>query len=231
MAELTFAQVTRLKETKVEPPKFIGQQVDVVSEKELTTSPICHYLKNNLKNYDYMEEGVVVILFTINPNGTLSDFNITNSVSKLNDEAVLMCLKRTSGLWQAGKVNGQAVEMQKEIFVHFVNPGTTSLENLAQESILTAIKNIEKAKFIKGSVNYSANRANKKSNHKLNTALFYLNEANKFQPEEPSVLFWQACAYEELGNEIKKTEKLNKFMEMTNIQYQAQFESVDVFLN
>ncbi len=231
MVSLTFAQVTQLKETTVESPKFIGQQIDYDYEGDLTASPICHYLKNNLKNENYLDEGIVTVLFTINADGTLSDFNITNSVSSNNDNAVLNCIKSTSGLWQAGKVDGKPVEMQKEIYVHFVNPSTKSLETLAQDNILSAIKKIESAKTTRRSVNLSAKKANRKADNKLYSALFYLNEANKYQPEEPSVVFWQACAYEELGDEINKTEKLNQFLELTDLQYQAQIESVNILLN
>ncbi len=231
MAGVTFAQITQLKETTVESPKFIGQQIGFDSESDQGSSPICYYLKNNLKEQDYLDEGIVTVLFTINPDGTLSDFSITNSVSTTNDNAVLNCIKSTSGLWKAGKVNGESVEMQKEIYVHFVNPLTKSFETLAQDNILYAIKKIEKAKNIKSSVLYSANKADKKADKKLHSALFYLNEANKYKPEEPSVLFWQACAYEELGDEINKTEKLNQFLELTDLQYQAQIESVNILLN
>ena len=65
---LTFAQVTELKETTVEPPKFIGQQI-IDTNEEMKSSPICYYLKNNLQTQDYTEEGVVSVLFTINPDG------------------------------------------------------------------------------------------------------------------------------------------------------------------
>ena len=207
MAGVTFAQVTELNETTVESPKFIGQQI-FDSDNDCTTSPICHYLKNNLKNNDYMEEGVVTVLFTINPDGTLSDFTVTNSVSSHNDNAVVSSLKSTSGLWQAGKVNGEPVQMQKEIYVHFVNPSSRSLEDLAQENIMAAIKKYESAKNVKNSMHLSSDKAEKKSERKLNSALFYLEEANKYQPEEPSILFWQACTYEELGEELKKNREI-----------------------
>ncbi len=230
MAGLTFAQVKELKETTVEPPKFVAQQISD-SANDPTTSPICNYLKENLDNVNYLDEGVVTILFSINADGTLSDFNITNSVSNANDHAVLNCLKNTSGLWQAGKVNGKPVQMQKEIFVHFVNDPNQSLEAMAQENITNAVKKIESARTIKSSVNFTTAKATRKSERRLQSALFYLNEANKYQPEEPSIVFWQACTYEELGNEIKKVEKLNKFMEMTDLQYQAQVESISISLN
>ncbi len=227
---LTFAQVTELKETTVEPPKFIGQQI-IDTNEEMKSSPICYYLKNNLQTQDYTEEGVVNVLFTINPDGTLSNFTIKNSVDATNDNAVLNCLKSTSGLWQAGQVNGTPVEMEKEIYVHFVNPGTTSLEELAQENIMAAITKFENAKNIKNSVKLSSDKANRKASRKLHSALYYLDEATKYQPEEASIIFWQACTYDELGDEINKTEKLSRFMDMVDLQYQAQVESVSIFLN
>ncbi|MCW3789075.1 energy transducer TonB [Plebeiibacterium sediminum] len=230
VAGLTFAQVTKLEETTVEPPKFVGQQI-MDSDEEMTSSPICYYLKNNLQSQNYSEEGVVTVLFTINPDGTLSNFTVKNSVDATNDNAVLNCLKSTSGLWQAGRVNGTPVEMEKEIYVHFVNPSTTSLEELAQENIMAAINKVETAKNVKNSIRLSAEKANKKATRKLHSALYYLDEATKYQPEEASIIFWQACAYDELGNEIRRAEKLNQFMEMVDLQYQAQVESVSIFLN
>ncbi len=230
MASLTFAQVHKLNETTVEPPKFVGQQI-VDSKSNSTSSPICNYLKTNLQNHSYIKEGVVSVIFSINPDGTLSNFSINNSVDEANDKAVIDCLKHTSGLWQAGLVNGQPVEMEKEIYVHFVNSESNSLEEMAQENIMAAVSKYESAKNVKKSVKISSVKAQKRATKKFQSALSYLNEANKYQPEEPAVVFWQACTYEELGNELKKTEKLNEFLDMIDLQYQAQIESVNILVN
>ena len=103
------------------------------------------------------------------------------------------------------------LKWKKEIYVHFVNPGTTSLEELAQENIMAAINKFENAMNIKSSVKLSSDKASRKSTRKLHSALYYLDEATKYQPEEASILFWQACTYDELGDEINKTEKLSRF--------------------
>lgn len=199
---LSFAQVRELKETTVESPKFIGAQITVESEGQ-QVSPICSYLKNNLQEVRSFGEGVVVVLFTINSDGTVSNFDVVNSVSQQTDNAVISCLKSTSGLWMPGKVNGNMVEMEKEIYVHFVDPSTASLEVLAQQNIAFAVKKIEQAVQLKESVTLSAAKAEKKSLRKLNTALKSLRKANRYQPEEPSVVFWEACSYEHIGNEMR----------------------------
>ena len=228
-AVITFAQVKELSETTVESPKYIGQQ-DANAINSSESSPICSYLKSSLINNNF-EEGVVIILFTINADGTLSDFNVKNSVSKGSDQKVINCLKSTSGLWNPGRVNGTPVEMQKEIHVRFVDPSGNSLEELAQNNIESAVKQFESAKAIKNNVSLTSVKADKKSTRKLQSALAYLKEASKYQPNEPSVVFWEACTYEELGNEMRKAEKLNRFMEMVDPKYQAGLESVDIHLN
>jgi hypothetical protein len=227
LTAVTFTQV-KVKETTVTSPKFIGA-VEEINTKE-GTSPICNYLMESLTNSELYSQGVLVVQFSINADGTLSEFDIVNSISDYVDKSVVSCLKRTSGKWKAGTVNGMPKQMRKEIQIRFVDPTRVSLEELAQSNLELGLRKYNSAKFIKENNELTAYQAEKKANRKLKSAIKYMEEANRYQPDEPSFIFWQAVAYELAGNEFKRGEKLNRFMEMIDLEYHAQIESVDILL-
>jgi len=230
MAVMTFAQVRELSETKVESPKFVGSD----ATKDLNSngkSAICNYLQNNLQQNNNFAEGVVEVLFTINSDGSVSNIIVENSVAMENDAAVTNCIKKTSGLWSPGMVNGNPVAMEKKVFVNFINPNSKSLEELAQESLELGLKKYQSAVTVKENLNLSEATANKRAERRIKTAISLMNEAHKYQPGEPSIVFWQACAYEKAGNEIKRAEKFNEFMEMVELNFQAQNNMAEIVLN
>jgi hypothetical protein len=225
---LTFGQVNVL-ETIVEPPKFTGHQV-LDYEIEEGVSPICNYLVNNLNPYTSFNEGVVVLLFTVKADGTVTEFNITNSVSKTNDNAIIACIKNTSKMWQPGLVNGNPVDMEKEVHVKFIDPDKPSLEEQARKNIVVAVKKYHVAKHIKKSTFITYERIQRKSDRKLKNSLRLLEIANRLQPNEPSIVFWQACTYGEQGNDLMRSEMLKRFNEMLDPYYQASLENVHIVL-
>ncbi len=229
LAVLTFAQSKQLSEYIVEPPKFIGtndQQTEFTKE----NTPICSYLKTQLEEGRSFDEGVVVVLFTINADGTLSNFSIENSVSTTTDQAVVNCIRNTSGLWQPGSVNQEPVEMEKTIVVNFVSTDSPTPEQMAQEYLESGINKMNAAVNVMANVNLTQAVAERRANRKLNTALGFMEKADKYKPTEPSITFWQACVYEKIGNEMKRNEKLHEFMEMVNSNNLAQKESIDFVL-
>lgn len=221
------AQIKELSETLVESPRF---NFEHSHNDDSNRSPVSYYLQESLNDGSSYSEGVVVILFTIKADGTLANFTIENSVSKTNDDAVIRSIQSTSGMWNPGLVNGNPVEMQRKFFVRFLNPENKSLEMLAQENINLAIRKYYQAIQTKENICLSAKKADKKADRKLNATLVLLEGANKYQPEEPSVFFWQACTYEQLGDEVMRSQKINEFINLIDQNYQAQIERIDINL-
>ncbi|WP_430935526.1 energy transducer TonB [Saccharicrinis sp. 156] len=229
IACLSFAQMTRLSENIVESPKFNGTSSWYYDD-ESDCSSICQYLKYDLEGNANYSEGVVNVLFTINADGTLSNFTIKNSVSSATDNAVLKSIESTSGMWRPGMVNGTPAQMQREIFISFYDPAHGTLKEQGNANLQIAVKKYHAAVNLKNSLTLSEARALKKANNKLKSAIKLLETAERFLPSEPSVVFWQAATYEQVGNEMLKTEKLNEFESLLDPAYQAQIELVDISL-
>ncbi len=225
---VVFAQVN-VKETIVVPPKFIGTE-ELNMDLENDFSPICNYLMKDLKDTDGFDQGVLVVQFVIQADGTVTDFNVVNSVSGIVDVTVVSCLKNTSGMWQPGMVNGVPRSMEKEIQIKFIDPNSISLEDMAQQKLQDGLKYYFSAREVLDNFSLTNEKAERKSEKKVKKAIRFIAEANRYQPNEPSFIFWQACVYEFAGDEINKAERLNRFSELVNTNYQAQIELVDVVL-
>ena len=229
VACVSFAQMTRLSETVVESPKFKGDSQWNADEK-LDATPICQYLQRDINNKVIYDEGVVSVLFTVNPDGTLSNYTIENSISSTTDKAVIACLESTSGNWSPGKVNGTPAEMQRKIFVSFYDPEKGTLQEQGNASLQLAVKKYHAAVEFRNSLTLSEKKSEKKANNRLKWATSLLASAERFLPAEPSVVFWQAAVYEQSGNEMMKNNKLNEFNALIDPTYQAQIELVDIAL-
>jgi len=210
-----------LKETKVQPPHFRG----VIIEKEkpvVEKSPICRYIEKELvypqEVKDFFPEGVVVVQFTVNTDASVSDFVVTNSVAYELDNSVIDCLKGTNGMWIPGKVNGNYAAMEKKVYVKFDILDTPSLTELALSSYNTAVKRYQKGTKIQENINLAENKRIKKSERRFNRSLNHLDLATTYKPNDPSILFWQARNYNQLGDISKMNEKLEQYLEIINAQ-------------
>ena len=226
---MSFAQMTRLSETTVVSPTFKGHAYFNYDE-NLNRSPICQYMAQEIDGENIMNQGVVAVLFTVNKDGTVSDFSVENSVSQSADHAVIKCLESTSGYWTPGLVNGTPAQMQRKIFVHFYDPEKGSLEHQGNENLQLAIKKYYSALAVERNVCLSAQKADKKISKKLNSAVALLKTAERFIPAEPSVAFWQACTYQKKGDTMLSKQKLDEFNMMTSPAYHAQVETVAIEL-
>ena len=229
VAAVSFAQMTRLSETVVESPTFKGSNYFNYDE-NMDCSPICQYLAEKLDGKSFMEQGVVAVLFTVNRNGTLSNFTLEHSISKSTDEIVLATLKSTSGYWTPGQVNGTLSQMEKKIYVRFYNPQKGTLNEQGNGMLQMAIKNYNSAKNLSNNFYLSEAKVERRTGNKLRTAIQLLSEAEKLIPTEPAVAFWQACVYEQIGNEMLSKQKLDVFNTLVDPNYQAQIESVSIGL-
>ncbi len=225
---VVFAQVN-VKETTVVPPKFIGTE-ELNMDAANGYSPICNFIMEDLAEIEGFNQGVVVVKFIIQADGTLTDFDIVNSVSTMADQSVVSCLKKTSGMWQPGMVNEVPRPMEKEMQVKFIDPNSIPLELIAQQKLEYGLKLYYSAQEVLGNFSLTNEKAERKADKKIKKAIRFISEANGYLPNEPSFIFWQACAYEFAGDELNKGERLNRFGELVNLNYQAQIELVDIVL-
>ncbi len=218
------AQQHQLKETLVTPPQFNGVENTNYNS---NSSMLNQFVNNNIQN-NLFDHGVVVVLFTINENGSVSNITVTNPVSDVTNNAVVECVKKSTGLWTPGKVDGKPVAMEKEIHVQFTDPTGSSLEEMANQNLVRGLKNYQLAMYLKHKFTLTQEQAESKSAKKINRAINYLDIANKYQPQEASIVFWQACIYKQAGDEIKSIEKMNRFNELTNANYMASTETIRI---
>ncbi len=220
----SFAQNKQLLETTVTPPVFVGVEDYNYDE---NSSKIHQFVNSNIEN-TVLQNGVVVVLFTIEKNGSVSNIDVLNSVSHTNDNAVVTCIEKTSGFWNPGHVDGQPVAMEKEIHVNFTDPSMPSLEEMAIYNLERGLKQYQKVEFINHKFNLTQKQMDEKSSRKLEKAIRCLEMANKYQPQEPSIIFWQARVYEKAGYEMESLEKQNRFNEMVSSSYVASTEEIDI---
>ncbi|WP_163707980.1 energy transducer TonB [Mangrovibacterium lignilyticum] len=113
-----WAQVhTNIDEVKVKPPKFAGVQVTTIQDEQSIADYIAANMQYPEEDLKHNIEGTEVIVFTVGEDGTLSNFEVVNSVSKQMDNEIIRVLKTTTGMWYAGTNNDNTVEMDKEIAI------------------------------------------------------------------------------------------------------------------
>jgi tetratricopeptide (TPR) repeat protein len=64
-------------------------------------------------------QGTEVVQFVVTNQGKLSDYKVINSVSAEIDKEVIRLLELTSGMWSPGTINGEPVDMEKEVSLEF----------------------------------------------------------------------------------------------------------------
>ncbi|MBS2098654.1 energy transducer TonB [Carboxylicivirga linearis] len=184
------------------------------------TSPICCFLQKEIEYpeqcAEIYEEGEVVVQFVIETNGEIRDIEITNPVSRLLDNQVVYCLKKTSGSWVPAIQDGISVETTHKLCVIFDVEGNTPLEELSASHYLSGIKYLLEAEEIEQDVFLAENTRNKKARRHYNKALAHFKEANKLQAEESSIYYWQSRAYEQMGDMSMMKEKMDVYEELLN---------------
>jgi hypothetical protein len=208
LALTAVGQQTEVKETVVEAPRLglsAASNTQAITNKK---APIYAYLQSKLSDEKNIEkvttDGVVVISFVVEPSGELSTYHVKHSVTNELDECVMACLKETSGQWLPGKVNGTPVAMESKIYVRFVIPGNPDHEQLSRSLTSKAVM-----KFGKGQ-NFDNAMALNKAQRQYKKSVNYLNAASKYTPDEYTIVFWQACAFEKLGNVSAKEQKMKE---------------------
>jgi len=222
-------QGTQLEETVVEAPRYAttGTAEGHYATKK---APIYTYMQQRIQDANELElldkEGVVIVRFLVEKNGTLSKLDVQNSVSTLADDCVVKCLRETSGMWLPGKVNGVAVPMESKVYVRFVIPGNGSHEETARKYLAWGVKHFERGSWLSENRYISARR----STAQFKRSMGCFNDANRYQPEEPAIVFWQACAYEKLGDEFNKAKKIKEFIEILDGPMHLETEMAEVII-
>ena len=206
----------QLKETKVEPPRF-EKPMEYEEVEIIKPSPICYYIQEELIYPEvtggYQNEGIVGVEFTVEPDGTLSNFIVTNPVSPELDWAVIECLKGTDDLWIPGKVNGKNASMQKLVYVKFDVLGNPTHTEMAMHFYLSGTDIYQRAL---ARTDEHSTRANRKAKRGFKRTMNALDQALRYSPEDPSVIFWQAATYGQQGNQDMMNKKLDRYLEIIN---------------
>jgi hypothetical protein len=124
LSAVAFSQ-EKIEEVRVSPPEFMGVKgaALLIEKPTVHTQSLSEYVVSQLVypegDAQAFREGKEVIQFTVQTDGTLSDFVVINSVSSEMDDEVIRALKTTDGMWKPGCNNREAVSMEKEIVVAF----------------------------------------------------------------------------------------------------------------
>jgi TonB family protein len=108
-----------LGDIDVTPPKFTGFPISTQPRTESIESYLVQKIHSEVKSIDENDEGTVVVQFVVDASGSLSDYQIVNSVSPFIDNEVISALKATNGMWLPGKNNDGLVPMEKEVSISF----------------------------------------------------------------------------------------------------------------
>jgi hypothetical protein len=142
LAHLTYGQGVVLEETLVEPPRFSLEQSMVRQTGQ--KAPIYQYIQNNLEYpHDALwqnEEGIVVVRFVVETDGSLHHITIDNSVSPSLDQCVVDLISHSTGKWLPGKVNGKPTAMESKVYVNFDIKGNLDHPEKARQHLIMAIR-------------------------------------------------------------------------------------------
>jgi TonB family protein len=203
-----------IEETRVEAPVFIGN----VDSDKTSHQLFAQHLQNELSyltELDYLyDEGIVAVDFTVEPDGSVSDLQVSNSVSRTLDEAVMQIIRASNQMWLAGKINGETSSMKKTVFVKFDIPGNDSHNELATQYLNLAIKQLYAINTIENNKFLSDAKILKKSQRRANYAETYLERAEQYKANDLSITFWQARTYELQGKNDMKQQMLDKYLEL-----------------
>ena len=170
----------QMEEMGITPPEFKGV------ENGYKIESIDNYLKKFVKYPQGTENfgliGTEVVEFVVITTGELTDFHVINSISSDMDEEVIQLLRKTSGKWSPGSINGKPVDMKQEVSVVFKPNNNYDLTKIA--------KNFQE----KGIEMLLVEKNPKK-------ALKYYNRAISLLPYKESLLASRSLCRYEVGDE------------------------------
>lgn len=178
IAVISIAQNQKMDAIHVTPPTFRCELFKSIND--LLTNGVQYPAES--KNAGL--QGTEVIRFTVTVDGKLSDFHVVNSVSAEIDQEVIRVLQVSNGKWTPGMVNGNRVDMGKEVFVVFkLKPS----ENFVAQA-KSCLEKANEMLFVK-------NNPEK--------AMKYYNRGITLLPDEKTLLSMRALCNYKLGNEVE----------------------------
>lgn len=206
---LTYSQNEKshatLEQVEVAPPEFVGVHNATIflSEKTTHSSLLMNYMKNKVEypeiDIERTNEGKEIVRFTVNPDGSLTNFTVVNSVSPSIDEEVIDALKTTDGMWKPGYNNENVVPMEKEFSMVFKIIGTNDLITRATEQF----KRGNKLLLIK---------------EKPQRALQHFDQGLVYVPESKPLLFLRGLTRYELGDKDGACQDWNRVKSLGGIE-------------
>ncbi len=193
-----------ISEITINAPRYSGNIENIANRNE-KVAPIEQFLLYRIgqmveEDGEFYNEGTVVVDFTVLTDGHIKDIEIKNSVSSVNDQAVVAGIMETDGDWSAGMKNGENVEMVKRVVIAFDNPDSPSLERKAIACYRQGVKRYYRADGYSNQYFSSAEKLERKMNRKFHGALRSFAHATVYKPNDASILFWQARTCEKLGD-------------------------------
>lgn len=173
-----------LDEVNVNPPVFQAEKIEsdyltATNNLNQFISENIQYPKSAIKNH---QQGIVVVDFLINENGSISNIKVINSISPELDQEVVRLIGLTNNLWRPGNNNGTFIAMDKEIAVQF----------MIDYSLTDVYKKQSEMYFISGTKKLFL-----KDNPKA--ALKMFNMSMKYRPFDTAVLLGRYMCYLKLG--------------------------------
>ncbi len=131
------------------------------------------------------KEGTEVIKFVVNPDGSLSNFDVINSICREIDDELIRVLKTTNGMWQPGENNGNPVAMEKEVSLIFTAGNFKDLNKYFTAKATNS--------FVQGCKKMYLKNNSKK-------ALRYYNQGMRYLPYDKNLLYVRGICKYELGD-------------------------------
>ena len=203
---LAFGQ-NQTKEIENTIPYFTGiknlNATDNDSQHAIINKYLCKQVCYPAKSIKCNREGIEVIKFTVNPTGTVCNFEVINSVCPAIDEAMINALKNTSGMWKPAMQNGRAIASTTEVYRVF---------KIDDELTANEILEIFRAKATE-----YFKRGNKQLFVKNNPekALKLYNKGYNFLPYDESLLMARGICNYELGNNESARNDWNRLKKIT----------------
>ncbi len=193
---------------EVAPPQFTGIENVVMLTNADKPQLIKNYLVKKAKYpksaLDCRREGTEVIKFVVNPNGTLSDFEVLNSVCASIDKELIRALKTTDGMWQPGYNNDEPVAMEKEVSLIFLADDYNDITKHFTTRATNSFTQGNKKMFLK-------------QNHKK--ALKYYNQGMKYLPYDKSLLYVRGICKYELGDKEGALKDWNRIVALGGMDF------------
>jgi phage-related protein len=158
IAAIATGQNRELKTIEVNSPAFKGDAPKSINDF------LQKHVEYPTKSYQWKLQGTEVVQFVVTKQGKLSDYKVINSVSAEIDNEVIRLLELTSGRWVPGTINGEPVDMEKEVSLEFkISPKSDFVEmakwNMQKGNELLFLKDQPKkaVKYFDLAINYLPN--------------------------------------------------------------------------